>query len=124
MIVIASVKCGSNKSINREKKLWVDTYKKTAYYECLKESYNNDTIFNLIQNQDVLFINENIDFKTLDKIRILGHEASMNAKAPIYKYDDYKEGQKDFMSNCLDFYNSDELEKKAIEAYKKRFEKL
>jgi len=96
---------------------WIDSYKKKAFYECLKCSYSNDTIFKLIEKDDVLFINENISFKNIDTIRKYSNEIVKKAAEPIYKYDDYID-EKIFMSNCLDFYNSKELNMLAKNEFK------
>lgn len=96
---------------------WIDSYKKKAFYECLRSSYTNDTIFRLIRNDDVLFINENISFKNIDTIRKYSSEIVKNAKEPDYKYDDYVD-EKNFMSNCLDFYDSIELDELAQREYR------
>jgi hypothetical protein len=95
---------------------WIENYKKKAFYECLKYSYNNDTIFKLIENEDYLFPYEAISFSSLDELKKLSLNVSINAKEPIYKYDGYN-NQKLFLDNCLNFYESKELNKIATSEY-------
>lgn len=114
ILALTLTSCSSTRNSNKN---WIKDFKKIAFYECLKNSYSNDTIFRLIRNEDVLFINENISFKNIDTVRKHSNEIVKKAKEPDYKYDNYVD-EKNFMSNCLDLYNSKELDELAKREYR------
>lgn len=98
---------------------WVNSFKETVFIECLKQSYGNDTILTLIAKKDLLNTYDGIDFTDLDNAKKIGKEVALNIPDPEYKFDDYKIGQKYYMSSCLRYYASRELDSIAHIEYKK-----
>lgn len=99
---------------------WIEGYKMQAFYMCLKESYQNDSIFKLLEEKDVLFqYFDSYNLAVLKSINDNSKKTAQKAKDPEYKVDDYKIGQKEFLKNCLEYYNSKELDIIARKEYKK-----
>ncbi len=98
----------------------VTLFKEEVFVECLKESYQNDTIFKLISKKDISGSHDFIVWITeIEIARKLGREFADNIPDPEYKFDDYKIGQKYYMSSCLKYYASRELDSIAQIEYKK-----
>ena len=117
-IIFLFSKCSSVK--NEKNNDWIEDYKMNAFYNCLEESYRNDSIFKLIEEEDVLFqYNDNFNIVVLKSINENAKKIAKKAKEPIYKVDDYKSGQKEFLKNCLLYYKSKELDSIANSEYKK-----
>lgn len=86
-------------------------FKEEVFIECLKAIYQNDTIFKLIRKE---YISPSHDFVVwitdIEKARKLGGEFLFTIPDLEYKFDDYKIGQKEYMSSCLRYYASRELD--------------
>lgn len=105
---------------DKQQETWVTLFKEEVFVECLKESYQNDTIFKLISKKDISGSHDFIVWITeIEIARKLGREFAVNIPDPEYKFDDYKIGQKYYMSTCLRYYASRELDSIAIFEYKK-----
>lgn len=107
---------------NEDKKVWINTFKTEVFYECLKEGYENDSIFKLIAKKDLFNSYDAIDFTTIDFARELGKNIIVKMPKPYMKIDigedDLK--NKDFISyNCLNYFASKELDSIATSEYKK-----
>lgn len=98
---------------------WINSFKETVFIECLKQSYDNDTILILIGKKDLLNTYDEIDFSDLHNAKRIGKNVAVNIPNPEYKFDDYKIGQKYYMSTCLRYYASKELDSIANVEYKK-----
>ncbi len=124
LIMVSLVSCGSvhkreNFNYKSVQSPWINSFKETVFIECLKQSYGNDTILVLIGKKDLLNTYDGIDFSDLDNAKSIGKEIAINIPDPEYKFDDYKIGQKYYMSSCLRFYASRELDSIAHVEYKK-----
>lgn len=122
-MIILLVSCGSvhereDFNYKNVKNPWINSFKETVFIECLKQSYGNDTILTLITKKDLLNTYDGIDFSDLDNAKNLGKEVALNIPDPEYKFDDYKIGQKYYMSSCLRYYASRELDSIAQIEYK------
>lgn len=104
---------------DKQHETWVTLFKEEVFVECLKESYQNDTIFKLISKKDISGSHDFIVWITeIEIARKLGREFADNIPDPEYKFD-YKIGQKYYMSSCLKYYASRELDSIAQIEYKK-----
>lgn len=107
-------------STDKQQETWVTLFKEEVFVECLKESYQNDTIFKLIRKKDISGSDDFIVWITeIEIARKLGREFALNIPDPEYKFDDYKIGQKYYMSSCLRYYASRELDSIAHVEYRK-----
>ncbi|MFW0736699.1 hypothetical protein [Flavobacterium sp. T12S277] len=102
---------------NESNNPWIDAYKDNVFFSCLKESYKNDSIFKLIERKDALNPYDGLSLQDLEKTRHLGMNLSTNIPKPIL-CENCKEGNNYYMSNCLHYYISKELDSIANKAYK------
>ncbi|MBP4139413.1 hypothetical protein [Flavobacterium geliluteum] len=106
---------------NKSKNPWITAYKDNVFFACLKESYKNDSIFILIEEKDALNPYDGLSLDDLNETKKLGSNIIKNIPEPIM-CENCKEGVNYYMSNCLHYYNSKELDsiaKKAYGEYKK-----
>lgn len=111
---------------NSDKKVWINTFKCSVFYQCLKEGYKNDTIFKLMAEKDLFNSYDAIDFPTIDKARELGKQIIVKLPNPDLKIDKGEENlkEKNFISySCLNYFASRELDSIAIIEYKKMLKK-
>jgi len=100
---------------------WIKAFKDRVFESCLRGSYKNDTIFHLIEQEDIFNPYEGIYI--FDNTVHLADSAGRAAASQIRPtgYGDY-EGKNYFMSSCLLYYTSKELDafaRKEFENYKK-----
>ena len=107
---------------NEDKKVWINTFKTEVFYECLKEGYKNVSIFKLIAKKDLFNSYDAIDFTTVDFARELGKKIIVKMPMPFIKIDIGEDEQKNknFISyNCLNYFDSKELDSIANSEYVK-----
>lgn len=121
LISIIMFSCSTKHSkfnYNTSKKPWIKAFKDKAFVSCLKESYNNDSIFMLIEKEDLLnpydgFYTVNTSVNMADS---LGREIAKFIP-PTNNKDAEKKNY--FMATCLKFYISKELDSISKIEYKK-----
>lgn len=104
---------------------WINMYKTEMFFTCLRKSYENPAIFNLIAKEDLQVPYEPI-LSEYDKINLLSTKIIKNIPKPIYpNWDDCTEKEKQeqlkknyFCATCLNYYASSELDSIAKKAYK------
>lgn len=97
---------------------WIQAFKDKAFVSCLKESYSNDTIFALIEREDLF--NPYDGFYTREKFVVkadsVGRAISKNL--PPTNYKDYGKSNY-YMATCLHYYTSKDLDSVARREFKK-----
>lgn len=96
---------------------WITAYKDNVFFSCLRESYKNENVFKLIEQKDALNPYDGLSLEDLQKSKELGTNLSANIPKPIM-CENCKEGDNYYMSNCLHYYISKELDSIAKKAYK------
>lgn len=103
-----------------ENDVWIQSFKKEVFFECLKKGYKNDSIFKLIQKEDLFCTYENMLFNDIKRARYFGDSISKKIKSSIYQYDDVIMNNKRYViCTCLDFYTSRDLDSIAKEEYER-----
>lgn len=117
----SSCTCYKRESFKYEnvKNPWINSYKEYVFIECVKQSYNNDSILFLFPIKDLLNTYDGIAFTDIESAKSLGQKVAINIPDPSYKFDDYQAGQKYYVSSCLRYYASSELDSIALVEYKK-----
>lgn len=102
-------------------------YKDEVFHACIKEGYQNDTIFKMMGKKDFFSPLAANNTNEADAADILGKKVIQNMPKPIIPHcDDCN--QKELLkmnyisSNCLNYYASKELDSIARVAYKKHLE--
>ena len=110
-----------------DKKYWINNFKSEVFYECLKEGYQNDTIFKLIAKKDLFNTREYFEFDLIDSAKVFGKSIIIKMPTPYINLDESDLKNKNFISmSCLNYYASRELDsiaKKAYKAHKKFLKK-
>jgi hypothetical protein len=102
-----------------DKKCWVNTFKSEAFYQCLREGYQNDTIFKLIAKKDLFNTYEGFELNLIDSAKTLGSSVIKKMPAPYINLDESDLKNKNFISmSCLNYYASRELDSIARKLYK------
>jgi hypothetical protein len=102
-----------------DKKYWINNFKSEVFYECLKEGYQNDTIFKLIAKKDLFNTREYFEFNLIDSAKVLGKSIIKKMPSPYINLDEIDLKNKNFISmSCLNYYASRELDSIAKKAYK------
>ena len=102
---------------NKSDNAWINKFKDEMFLSCLKESYKSDTIFKLIEKKDAFNPYDGVNLENLIKARKLGKELIKNIPKP-QMCENCNNGENYFMSNCLHYYKSIELDSIAKKAYK------
>lgn len=107
---------------------WIDAFKDRVFVNCLKHSYNNDSVFIIINKKDV-YINPYdgfYDYLEADKIKFLdslGNSIPLHIPPPTGLVEGV--GARNFyMCNCLHYYASRELDSIAKKEYKKHIKAM
>lgn len=98
---------------------WIVAYKDNVFYECLKEGYKNDSIYNLMLQKDLFNPYNEIPFSQIDSARVLGRKIILNMPPAIFCDDCEVTGKNYISANCLHYYASFELDSIARLEYKK-----
>lgn len=101
---------------NKSENPWITAYKDNVFFECLKESYKNDSIFSLIEKKDALNPYDGLTLDDLNQTKKLGQDIIKNIPKPSM-CENCKDDVNYYMSNCLHYYNSRELDSIAKRAY-------
>ena len=102
-----------------DKKYWINNFKSEVFYECLKEGYQNDTIFKLIAKKDLFNTREYFEFDLIDSAKVLGKSIIIKMPTPYINLDESDLKNKNFISmSCLNYYASRELDSIAKKLYK------
>ncbi|MBG6060862.1 hypothetical protein IWX83_000636 [Flavobacterium sp. CG_9.1] len=98
---------------------WIIEYKEKAFFDCLFQGYKNDSIFRLIQKEN-LFINaDNIPMSLWPKIKSDSKKIIQNLPAAEYYNDETDKHKKYILQTCLCYFGSRELDSIAKKAYQK-----
>ncbi|MCD0466251.1 hypothetical protein [Flavobacterium sp. ENC] len=121
LILLCFCSCGKNSyekfSYTKSNNPWITAYKDNVFFACLKESYKNDSIYELIEQKDALNPYDGLSLKALNETRKMGQNIVKNMPKPKM-CENCKEGENYYMSNCLHYYASRELDSIAKSAYK------
>lgn len=123
IVILLLLFCSCSKSTyqnfdyNKSKNPWITAYKDNVFFACLKESYKNDSIFKLIEKKDALNPYDGLNAEDLNKTKKLGIDIIKKIPKPSM-CENFKEEVNYYMSNCLHYYNSKELNSIAKKAYK------
>lgn len=124
IILITLISCKSYKRNDftyrkEDKNGWINTFKAEVFYSCLKEGYNNDTIFKLMSKKDLFNSYEGFESEVLDSAKVLGNNIIKNLPKPYINLDEIDLNNKNFISmSCLNYYASKQLDIIAKKAYK------
>lgn len=108
------------KYIQDEKQSWINSYKYEAFYECINEGLENDSLKIILSNKDLFAPNLNIDFSTTEEARQCGRNIAKKIPKPFIKIDKGEEKliNKKFISfSCLNYFASRELDSIAKSQY-------
>ncbi|MGB1268675.1 MAG: hypothetical protein ACPG45_02975 [Flavobacteriaceae bacterium] len=100
---------------------WVVAYKQHVFYSCLKEGYQNDSIFILMRKEDS-FNAYQLGFPMIDRARLLGKKIAKDIKVPFY-IAPVDPQLRNISFTCLCFYDSRELDSIARAEYYYDFKK-
>lgn len=104
---------------NKSDNPWVEAFKDNVFLSILRESYQNDTIFKLLEKKDTFNPYNGLSGDALDQTKQLATKFIKNMpKSAICE--NCKEGENYYMANSLHYYASCELDSIACEAYKKK----
>ena len=105
---------------------WITAFKDQVFFSSLRESYQNDTIFDLIGKKDAFNTYDGLDLENIALAKSLAKNMVNNI--PIATMcEGCGKDQKYFMANCLHYYQSRELDSIAhaeFEKFKSRQDKL
>ena len=104
---------------NKSENPWVTAFKYNVFITILKESYQNDAIFQLIEKKDLLNPYNNLSPEVLKQTKVLGKEFIESMPKPPM-CENCKEGENYYMENGLNYYASCKLDSIAYAAYKKQ----
>tara|TARA_R110000868_G_scaffold410069_2_gene697088 strand:- start:192 stop:665 length:474 start_codon:yes stop_codon:yes gene_type:complete len=108
---------GYSKNKPNPKNSWVIAYKQNAFYDCLFQGYKNDSIFKLIQKEDI-FLESQVPMSIWPKIKSDSKQIIDNLPATEYYNDDLEKNKKHISETCLCYFASRELDSIAKRAYK------
>ena len=126
-IAISLISCDTYKRESftyneNEKQLWINSYKYEAFYGCMNQGLENDSLKIILKSKDLFNPNLNLDFSTIDLARQSGKNSILQLPKPFIKVDVGEENlqTKNYFSyTCLKYYASRELDSTAQEEYKK-----
>jgi len=95
---------------------WVGAFKDQVFFECLRVSYKNDTIFKLIEQKDAFNPYDGLSQAALNKAEELARNFVKNM--PPATCEDCTGDDNYYMANSLHYYNSKDLDMIAREEYK------
>lgn len=106
-------------SYNYSANPWIDCFKDQAFFAALRESYKSDTlIFKLIEKKDAFNPYDGLPPDAYQKAKSMGINIIKNIPAPAM-CENCKGEINYYMSICLKFYESKELDSVAKIMYKK-----
>ena len=115
--------------LKSNEKFWINSFKYHVFYECLKEGYQNDSIFKLMGKKDLFYPSDDINLSYPE--RALGKKIIENMPLPYIHIDDKDITGMNFISaSCVQYYASRELDSIAKKYYKdylkseKKFERI
>ena len=108
----------TNFEYNISENPWIDAFKDQVFFNCLRESYSDRKVFEIIEKYDAFNPYDGLDSENIILAKKLGEEISKNIPPPIM-CDGCKGGQNYFMATCLHYYASKELDSIAKAEYKK-----
>ena len=119
--LLISASC-SNKSYKKfsyekSKNPWIDAFKDQVFFFSLKESYKNDTIFQLIEKKDAFNPYDGLSIEAVNIAKDLGRQL-VKKMPPPSMCEGCKNGENYYMANALHYYNSKELDSIAKAQYK------
>jgi len=114
---------GSGKSKPGASNMWVRDYKQSAFSQCLFKAYKNDTIFKMIQKED-LFLDSVIPMELWPKINSESQKIADNIPVTEYYSDSDDKDKKHILETCLCYFSSRQLDSIAKKAYKEHSKKI
>lgn len=133
LLTLFSSCCGVKKEsfrYNQSSNLWIATYKQHVFCTCLLEGYKNDsvsgyesdTLIWYIRKKDPLVVYDELNFLALESTDVLGKKISHGIPTVVLPAEIYGEEEsferKFIMMNCLNYYDSKELDSIAKLWYK------
>jgi hypothetical protein len=107
-----------------DKNGWINTFKAEVFYECLREGYQNDTVFKIIAKKDLFNSYDGFEFNVIDSAKILGSSIIKKMPKPYINMDNEDLKERNFISmTCLNYYASKELDSIAKKAFKEHLKK-
>ena len=94
---------------NKSNNPWVEAFKDNVFFACLKESYQNDTIFELIEKRDAFNPYDGLSLDDINKTKELAKHLVNNIPKPAM-CENCKEGENYYMANSLHYYASRDLD--------------
>lgn len=88
---------------------WIDAFKDQFFFACLGESYQNDTLFKIIEKKDAFNPYDGLSLEALQKARELAKNLVKNMPPPSM-CEGCTPGMNYYMANALHYYNSRELD--------------
>lgn len=104
---------------NHSENPWINKFKDDMFISCLKESYKNDTIFTLIDKKDALNTYDGLNPENEEFAKELEKNLIKNIPPPLM-CENCKNGENYYMSNCLHYYKSKELDSIAQKLYQQK----
>ena len=97
---------------HNKKDIWVKAFKQRVFYECLKGSFENKELFELIRMEDFFDTTDYLSFPSIDKARVISKSFIKTIPKWVSHCDDCKEEQykKPIFSYCLNYYVSPKLD--------------
>lgn len=123
-IIIISLICLSScityqkNDYNKDNNSWIASFQDNVFFWSLKESMQNDTIFQMLEIKNVYNPNGALSVDEINEARGIAKEFIKNMPKPVV-CENCEEDKYYYMANCLHYYASCELEFIAKEAYKK-----
>lgn len=99
---------------------WINAFKDRVFVKCLEHSYNNDSIFTMINKIDVYVNPYDAFYLEGDRIKLLdslSHSIPLHIPPPSGLIEGV-DGRNFYLCNCLHYYASKELDSIARKEYK------
>jgi hypothetical protein len=106
---------------NKSENPWVDAFKDQFFFAALRESYQSDSIFNMIAKKDGFNTYDGLELDALQKARELARNLVKHIPNAVL-CDECKNGQKYYMAYALRYYNSKQLDSVAQIYYKRHLD--
>lgn len=103
---------------NKSKNPWIIAFKDRVFFLILRESYENDTIFDLIGKEDAFNPYDALSSEAFSTAKTLSIAFVKNMPPPA-ACEGCKGNQNYYMANALHYYNSKDLDSIAHALYKK-----
>lgn len=108
---------------NQDENWWITGFKDAVFYFCIREGYQNDSIFVLMREKDLLSSME-MDVSIIYNQIQLGKNIGGNIPKPYRKIDNPRDTSKKLiLASCLHYYASRELDSIARVEYKKHLKR-